>query len=320
MAITVNLYDLDNYPDNSKKGTVDIVQMVPTGYRGDEQYVLKFSTSAYSDVENKTAITDIYVQEMVCGWAKSSGFAGMGGKFTITSTTNTLRVNIDGSTGGTYSGYYEIVLAEGVNLPGEDVAADIETKLREVTIAAEDASHNLGYLNTVCTYRNGRFMIQSGTVSTSYVGANKSSVKVLTSSFTNSANATLGFDMGTDSEVIAATAIKEVVTTANYGVGDATLLVGNGLGVVAGDALTITDGVNRDYFVAVSGTTDISIHVPNQSDHNFNAIANPYAAGSVVQLLKAMDPEVEPVSSLKTVDQVCRWGVMSLINQIDFSG
>lgn len=320
MAITVNLYDLDNYPDNSKKGTVDIVQMVPTGYRGDEQYVLKFATSSYSDVTNKTSITDIYVQEMVCGWAKSSGFAGVGGKFTITSSNNTLRINIDGSAGGTYSGYYEVVLEEGVNLPGETIATDIETKIRAVSLAAEDAAHSLGYLNAVCTYRNGRFLIQSGTVSTTYVGADKSSVKMLTSTFPNSANTILGFDMGIDSEVVASTAIKEVVTTANYAVGDNVLLVGNGLGVTAGDALTITDGTNRDYFVAVSGTTDISIHVPNQSEHNFNAVSNSYTAGSVVQLMKPADPEMEPVSALKTVDQVCRWGVMSLINQIDFSG
>ena len=320
MAINVDLYDLDNYPDNSKKGTVDIVQMVPTGYRGDEQYVLKFATSAYSDVTNKTTITDIYVQEMVCGWAKSSGFTGVGGKFTITSSDNKLRVNIDGSTGGSYGGYYEITLTEGVNLPGEDIASDIEDKIRAINLEAEDASHSLGYLNAVCTYRNGRFLIQSGTVSTSYVGNSKSSVKVMTTSFSNSANVVLGFDKGIDSEIIASTAIKEVMTTANYTIGNSTISVSSGLGVSAGDALTITDGVNRDNFVAVSGTTDVAIHVPNTTEHNFNAISNDYQAGAIVQLMKPSDPEMEPVSALKTVDQVCRWGVMSLINQIDFSG
>jgi len=281
MAITVNLYDLENYPDNPKRGTVDVVQMVPTGYRGDEQYVLKFATTAYSDVENKTSIADIYIQEMACGWAKSSGFTGMAGKFTITSSTNKLRVNIDGATSGSYAGFYEIILEEGVN---------------------------------------GRFMIQSGSVSNSYVGANKSSVKVFIQPFAESATETLGFDKGVDSEYIATTSIKEVVTTSNYTVGGSTLAVGNGLGVVAGDALSITDGVNTDYFVAVSGTTDISIHVPNQSEHNFNAISNDYTAGSKVQLMRSVDPEMEPVSALSTVDMVCRWGVMSLINQIDFSG
>ena len=320
MAITVNLYDLENYPDNPKRGTVDVVQMVPTGYRGDEQYVLKFSTTAYSDVENKTSIADIYIQEMACGWAKSSGFTGMAGKFTITSSTNKLRVNIDGATSGSYAGFYEIILEEGVNLTGESIAADIEAKLRDVTLAAEDASKSLAYKNCVCTYRNGRFMIQSGSVSNSYVGSNKSSVKVFTQPFAESATETLGFDKGVDSEYIATTSIKEVVTTSNYTVGSSTLAVGNGLGVVAGDALSITDGVNTDYFVAVSGTTDISIHVPNQSEHNFNAISNDYIAGSKVQLMRSVDPEMEPVSALSTVDMVCRWGVMSLINQIDFSG
>jgi hypothetical protein len=320
MAITVNLYDLENYPDNAKTGTVDVVQMVPTGYRGDEQYALKFSTNAYSDFTNKTAITDIYIQEMVCGWAKSSGFAGSGGKFTITSSNNELRVNIDGCTGGSYSGYYVITLDEGVNIPGETVAADIEAKLRAVSLDSGDSAKALGYKNCICTYRNARFMIKSGSVSSTYTGSNKSSVKIYTTSFANSATATLGFDMGTDSETIASTAIKEVITTANYTVGGTTLSVSTGLGVTTGDALYITDGVNSDYFVAVSGTLEAAIHVPNIPEHNFNAILNNYTAGAKVQLLKPDDPEVEPISALNTVDDVCRWGVMSLINQIDFSG
>ena len=320
MAITVNLYDLDNYPDNPKKGTVDLAQMVPTGYRGDEQYVLKFTTTAYSDVTNKTPITDTYVQEMLCGWARSSGFAGIGGKFTITSSTNKLRVKIDESTGGSYSGYYEITLDEGVNITGEVIAADIEAKLRDVTLDTTDASFTKSYNSCVCTYRNGKFMLQSGSVSNTFIGAGRSSVSIQTSSFVNNAAATLGFDMGVTSEGLASTAIKEVVTTGNYTVGGSTLAVGNGLGVTAGDALCITDGTNTDYFVAVSGTTDTSIHVPNVSEHNFNAIQNNYTLGAKVQLMKPSDPEVDPVSALTTVDQVCRWGVMSLLNQIDFSG
>jgi len=320
MAITVNLYDLENYPDNAKTGTIDIVQMVPTGYRGDEQYALKVSTGAYSDFANKTAISDIYIQEMVCGWAKSSGFAGSGGKFTITSSNNELRINIDGCTGGSYSGYYIIVLDEGVNIPGETIAADIETKLRSISLDSTDASKSLGYKNCVCVYRNARFLIQSGSVSNVYAGSGKSSVKVFTTSFTNSAVSTLGFDVGIDSESIASTAIKEVITTSNYTIGDTNIAVGAGLGVAAGDALYITDGTNDDYFVAVSGTIETSIHVPNTSEHNFSSISNNYSIGSKIQLLKPNDPELKPISALDTVDAVCRWGVMSLINQIDFSG
>ena len=320
MAINVDLYDLVNYPSNPKKGTIDIVQMVPAGYQGDEQFVLKFSTTAYSDAVNNTAIQDIYVQEMVCGWAKSSGFAGTGGKFTITSSTNKLRVNIDGCSGGSYNGYYEIELDTGVNIAGETIASDIQTKLRAVSLDAADSSHRLGYLNCVCIFRNNKFFIQSGTVSNSFVGSGKSSVRIYTTTFSDSANDALGFNIPVESEIIASSIIKEVVTTSNYTVGDDELLVGNGLGVQDGDALCITDGVNKDYFTAVSGTVDINIKVPNQANNGFNAIKNNYTAGAKVQILSDTDPEFKPTSPLDTVDKIARWGVMSLINQIDFSG
>lgn len=320
MAINLDLYDLENYPGNPKRGTVDIVQMIPTGYGGDEQFVLKFSTTAYSDAVNRTTIDDIYLQETLCGWSKSSGFAGVGGKFTITSSTNALRIKLDGCTGGSYSGYYEIVLDEGVNITGAAIAEDIQAKLRAVTVADADASHSLSYKNAVCVFKNNRFYIHSGSMSNAFSGSNKSSVSVYKASFANSANATLGFDMAIESEELAGYSAKEVITSANYTVGGDTLMVSAGLGVSAGDALYITDGVNTDYFVAVSGTTDTAIKVPNETDHNFNAIANNYTAGAKVQLLVPVDPEFEPNSAVKTVDEVCRWGVMSIINQIDFSG
>ena len=319
MAINVDLYDLENYPSNPKKGTVDIVQMVPAGYQGDEQFVLKFSTTAYSDAANRTAISDIYVQEMVCGWSKSSGFAGTGGKFSITSISNKLRVQIDGCTGGS-SGYYEIELDTGVNLPGETIASDIQIKLRNVSLDDVDASHRLGYRNAVCSFKNNKFYIQSGTVSSAFVGSKKSAVRVYTGSFTGSATVVLGFDMPIESEALASSVVKEVVTTSMFTVGDATLEVGNGLGVQDGDALVITDGVNMDYFVAVSGTIDISIVVPNQANNGFDAIKHNYSVGAKVQKLTAADPEYQPNSLMDTVDKISRWGVMSLINQIDFSG
>ena len=63
MARNVTVYDLDNYPDNSKTVTCDQQSIVPIGYGGDEQWVLSFVTSAYSDNTNNTAIQDIYVRE-----------------------------------------------------------------------------------------------------------------------------------------------------------------------------------------------------------------------------------------------------------------
>ena len=85
MAVNVTVYDLDNYPDNSKTVTVNHSTLVPIGYEGDEQCVLSFTTTAYSDNTNTTSIQDIYVRETRAGWCKSSGLVGTGGKFTIVS-------------------------------------------------------------------------------------------------------------------------------------------------------------------------------------------------------------------------------------------
>jgi hypothetical protein len=67
MAVNVTVYDLENYPDNSKTVTVDQKTVVPLGYDGDEQWVLSFTTTAYSDNTARTAIQDIYVTEMKAG-------------------------------------------------------------------------------------------------------------------------------------------------------------------------------------------------------------------------------------------------------------
>ena len=320
MAINLDLYDLENYPGNPKRGTVDIVQMIPAGYGGDEQFVLKFSTTAYSDAVNRTPIADIYLQETICGWSKSSGFAGVAGKFTITSSTNKLRVKIDGCSGGANSGFYEITLEEGVNMTGSAVAEDIQAKLRAVSVADTDASYALSYKNAVCVFKNNRFYIHSGSMSNSFDGSKKSSVRVYKGAFTGSANSVLGFDMAIESEELSSYSAKEVTTTADYSAGSDTVNVSAGLGVSVGDALYITDGINIDYFVAVSGTTDTAIKVPNETNNNFNAISRDYSTGAKVQLLVPVDPEFEPNSAVDTVDEVCRWGVMSIINQIDFSG
>jgi len=61
MALSISTQDLINYPGNVKTVLADQAQIVPTGYEGDEQFVLKFSTNAYSNNINYTAIQDIYV-------------------------------------------------------------------------------------------------------------------------------------------------------------------------------------------------------------------------------------------------------------------
>ena len=93
MAVNVNVYDLTNYPDNNKTVTIDIKQVTPIGYEGDEQWVISATTTAYSNIAARTVIQDIYLTDIKGGWAKSSGFESE--PFTLTASTNTLLIRLD---------------------------------------------------------------------------------------------------------------------------------------------------------------------------------------------------------------------------------
>ena len=132
MAINIETQDLVNYPGNVKRVTVDQESVVPQGYEGDEQFMLSFSTSAYSDIASRTAIQDYYVTHFRAGWCKSSGFTGT--KFALDSTHNSLEVKIDSTTSGISSGYYRVTLDHnnGIPIDAEVVAADLEDKIRAI--------------------------------------------------------------------------------------------------------------------------------------------------------------------------------------------
>ena len=80
MAITQEVQDLQNYPGNVKRITLDVDTLVPTGAEGDEKMMLVASTSAYSDNTVNTTIPTTYVSGAKIGWAKSSGLKGSAGK------------------------------------------------------------------------------------------------------------------------------------------------------------------------------------------------------------------------------------------------
>lgn len=324
MAVNVTVYDLDNYPDNNKTVTVNQSTIVPVGYEGDEQWVLSFTTTAYSDNTNRTAIQDIYVREMKAGWVKSSGFTGSAGKFTLVSgTSNQLKVKMDASAGASGGGgYYTIELDPGVNLSGEVIAADMEAKIRalpdDVSWVIADDGYSLSYKNAVVDYFNGRFKVVSGSVGRYYTGTNRSSVDIAKVS-ADTCYETLGFDLSIDSQTIAGQSIKEVLLATSYTTDTATMVVNTGLDAAAGDCAMITDGTNTDYFqiISVSGTT---LTVPTSGDNGFTGVSNSYTAEvSKVQLLKEQDPEQSPVPYYDTVDAITRWGIMSVSNQLDFS-
>ena len=321
MAISVTTQDLENYPGIAKTVTVDITSLVPTGYEGDEQIVLRIYTTAYSDNTDRTAIQDVYVTAAKVGWCKSSGFTSYGSRFPLDSTHNQLKVKIDATVSGSDgSGYYTIALghSDGALLNSEVVAADIETKIQALTMVPVDAGFQLAYKNCSVEYENGKFVIYSGTMGNSYTGINRSSVAVLPGA-SNDCSALLGFNLPLTSEYLASQSVRETFLTGPYTIGDSDLNIAAGLNPVIGEAYLVTNGTTIDYFTAISGTTGSLIKVPTSGVNGFNAITHNYTvAGSKVQRLTMQDPEGEPIS-LTSIDQMARFGLKYIINQVDYS-
>jgi len=327
MAINISTQDLINYPGTVKTVTVDQSSIVPAGYEGDEQYVQKFSTTAYSDIATTTAIQAIYVTNFKAGWCKSSGFAGAGGKFSLDSTHYKLNVKIDATTTTSGSsigdGYYEISLSYNVDetpVDGSAVAADMEEKIRAISLHTEDTGFSLPYLNASVEYTDGKFYIVSGSIGNYFSGDDRSSVKVMAAAATD-CSIELGFNLSLDSETLDGIAIKESYITSSYTTDTTPLVIAAGTGVTAGDCLMITDGTNTDYFTAISGTTSTSVVVPTSGNNSYVGIANDYTtvSGARVQILNQQDPEGTPTMWYKDIDSIVRWGVKSIVNQIDYS-
>ena len=317
MAINVDTQDLINYPGNVKRVTIDQESVVPQGYEGDEQFMLSFSTTAYSDIENRTQIQDMYITNFKAGWCKSSGFTG--NKMALDSTHNAIEVKIDSTTSGISGGYYRITLehSDGVPVDAEVVAADMETKIRALadSLDTADEGFRLAYMNAVVEFKGGRFWIVSGSLSQYYTGANKSSVKVRPSSMYDCSEV-LGFNLSTDSEALDAVGIKESVVLTDYasasGIGEITIAAN--IGAVANDCMIITDRTNSDYFQIDSVTNGTVI------TFDYTKVTHDYEAGKAkVQLLREQDPDADPALWFSDIDKITRHGVKTMINQIDYS-
>lgn len=330
MAIRVDTQDLDNYPGTVKVVTLDQDQIVPTGEEGDEKYVLSFSTTAYSDNDNNTAIQTIYIRNFKTGWCKSSGFTGSNGRFALDATHKSLKIKLDATVSGADgSGWYTITLEHenGSYMSGEAIAADMEVKIRALadSIHVADTGFALSYKNASVEFDDGQFWVIAGSVGRYYTGTARSSVQIAAAA-SNDCYAMLGFDLPQTSEDLAAVSVKESVLTQNYTTDTANLYIQSGMGVVPGDCLMITDGSNTDYFTAISGTTDTNIKVPTMATHNYVGVANSYAyspaasgTGSKVQLLREQDPDGTPTLYYTDIDSITRFGLKSIINQIDYS-
>lgn len=313
MAVNVTVRDIVNFPGSTPKTiTVDIAQIVPVGgspLEGDEVWVSSATTAATAS--GGGAIQSIFKNSMKRGWLRSSGL--ITGNITIPASAKMV-VAIDEAIG---SGL-EITLTAGNNLLPADVAQDIESKIVAQARIGQGGSKagNLSYLNCQVRFNNGKFEIEAGTVSDKFTGTGRSAVKVGAPSSGTDIRATLGFNITTDSETLASRQLVETDLTSAYSSGD-TLTVRSTAGLSAGDAFVLLDGSNTNTAM-VSGVVSASVVRFTAVSGMGLGLANTYATGALLRKLHQVDV-TDPVSAVISVDQLYRFGIDSIVNQINFA-
>lgn len=316
MAVNVTTRDIVNFPGGTAKTvTVDIIQAVPKGSsEGDELWLMSTVTTATAS--GGGSIENIFKNEMIRGFFKSSGL--ISGPFTIGATTR-IKIAIDEAIG---SGI-DITFTVGNNLTGADVAQDLETLIQAQAVIGGGGSKigNLSYLNAQVRFVDSKFQIESGTVSNSFTGTTRSSVDVAAPDSGTDAFASLGFDLGVSSEVLSARQMVETSVATLYSTGDI-LSVASTVNLSAGDSIQIVNTTtNQTVLVSGVGTGDGlsagEIRFVTASGITSNlSIAAP--TGTLVRKLDSLIDSA-PVSAVKTMDALYRFGIDSLVNQIDYS-
>jgi len=312
MAVNVTVRDIVNFPGGTPKTvTVDIAQIVPVGGtpEGDEIWVSSSTTAATAS--GGGSIQSIFKNTMKRGWIRSSGFVT--GNITIPALARMV-VAIDEAIG---SGL-EITLTAGSNLLPGDVAQDIESKIvAQARIGQGGAkAGNLSYLNCQVSFTNGKFEIQSGTVADKFTGTGRSSVKVGPPSTGTDIRTTLGFNITTDSETLASRQLVDTDLTAAYTSSDL-ITVRSTAGLSAGDAFIVFDGTNTNT-ATISGVISASVVRFTSVSGIGLGLANSFATGALLRKLHQVDV-ADPVSSVTSVDQLYRYSIDALVNQINFS-
>ena len=254
MSVNVTVRDIVNFPGGTAKTvTLDVTQIVPVvgdPLEGDEIWISSAATTATAS--GGGAIQNVFKNQMRRGFVESSGLVT--GPFTIPATAR-IKVAIDEAIG---SGV-DIDLTQATNVLAEDIAQELETKIREQAQVGGGGAKigNLSYLNVQVRFANNKFSIESGTVGDSFTGTSRSSVAVADPSTGTNVRAVLGFDIPTSSETLASNVLIETSVTSNYTSGDL-LTVGSTAGLGAGAAFVITDGTNSTTAI-VSGTESASL-------------------------------------------------------------
>jgi len=314
MAVSVTVRDIVNFPGGTAKTvSVDVLQIVPKGTsEGDEQWVATASTTATAS--GGGAIQSIFKTDLKRGFIKSSGLKG--GSFNIAASTGMV-IAIDQAIGLGVT----ITLATGNNILGVDVAQDIETKLQSQAVIGGGGAKigNLSYLNCQVRFINNKFIIESGTVANTFTGTGKSSVVVGAPPSGTDARTLLGFDVPTSSETLAGRQLVETDITATYTAGDV-LTMTSTANLATGDPIMVyTNSLVSSFSqaVVVSGVLSSSqVRFVTASGLGTNLSAT-LPIGSVVRKMEHVD-QADPVSAITTVDQLYRFALDSLINQINF--
>lgn len=303
MAVNVTVFDLENFPNNSKTVTVDMSELVPLGNSGEDVWVLSATTTATAS--GGSAIQKLYINNTKWGWAKSSSLNA--GPYDVTGSQRHLKFAIDEAIGSAV----EIALdSNALPLSGEAVAKDMQAKLNATAGSGGAKDGNLAYLNAVVQYSGNTFRIISGTASDLYTGTDRSSVDVADGATTTGLAVELGFDILITSEQLSSTQIKQTSLASGYTSG-VSLTVTNGGLISPGDCLGITDGTSTE-FRGVESAIGAGVTLSSGMD-------NTYAAGSLVQVLTLQDSTGEPPPAYATVDDYIKFSISSIVNQIDFS-
>lgn len=302
MAINETVRDLENFPNVSKTVTLDQSKVVPVDNEGDEIYVLSATPGTGVTKLGGGTINPIFVREFKAGYARSSGLKDA--PFTITGTNNTIRISIDGSIVRT------LTLTNGSNLTGDNIAADLQAQINALAGVGGLEALNLAFLNATVKFINNKFLIIAGSISNTFTGVGRSSVQVLPG-LTNDAAVTLGFDIYTSSEVLSGLQTRETSVSTTYTSGG-TINVTSTVGLAVGDAFMITNGTNKEYFVA-SGVGASTIGISG------SGLVNTYSGGSLIQKIHEKDPDADIASPYLTVDELTRFALRSVANQINFA-
>lgn len=306
MVVTESIRNLDFPTVTDKEVTLDLEKAVTTESEGDEIYLLTATPGTTTTAAEGAVISPLLVDFFKSGYARSSGFKNP--PFTISASNNQLQISIDGSSLRT------ITLDTGGGLTGNDVSDDLQNKINLLAADGGLEEGNLAFLNAIVSYENNKFVIISGSFSRSYTGSGKSSVSVSPGT-TNDASVTLGFNVSVTSEAIASKLVSEAqVTGATSSSGSNDLIpVDDVSDLNVGDAFTIYNGTDRDYFIATSISGNYLV------THSGSVPLLTYSGGAIVQNIFERDPDAELASPYRSTDEVVRALLRAIAVQIDFS-